>query len=298
MIFYKHFIGDYQRDTGHLSLTEHGAYRLLLDAYYATEKPLPADERRLFRLLSATDPEEHQAIRTVLADFWAETANGWVNARAEAEIAKAEERAERARENGRKGGRPRTRENNHEKTHPVSRPDINGKPIAITSHSQSQTPEPKPQSEPEKDSGTERALPLALAGGPPKGWPGMETKTGPTWHAYATAYAERYGANPVWNASVAGGIAQLIKRVGAEDAPAIAAFYVGSNSRWYVEKGHSVPCMLNDAEKLRTEWATGKRVTGARARQIDRTATNFDNARAADEILAERKRTATRRASP
>ena len=36
MIFYKRYLGDYQRDTGHLSMLEHGAYTLLLDAFYAT----------------------------------------------------------------------------------------------------------------------------------------------------------------------------------------------------------------------------------------------------------------------
>lgn len=41
MNFFKLYIGDYQRDTAHLSVTEHGAYLLMLQHYYATEKPLP-----------------------------------------------------------------------------------------------------------------------------------------------------------------------------------------------------------------------------------------------------------------
>ena len=43
MIWYKRFIADYKRDTGHLSMLEHGAYQALLDTYYLTEKPLPSD---------------------------------------------------------------------------------------------------------------------------------------------------------------------------------------------------------------------------------------------------------------
>ncbi len=39
MSAYKHSINSYQKETGHLNLMEHGAYRLMLDAYYATEKP-------------------------------------------------------------------------------------------------------------------------------------------------------------------------------------------------------------------------------------------------------------------
>ena len=34
--WYSFYPGDYGRDTGHLSLIEHGAYRTLMDHYYAT----------------------------------------------------------------------------------------------------------------------------------------------------------------------------------------------------------------------------------------------------------------------
>jgi uncharacterized protein YdaU (DUF1376 family) len=40
MNFYKHYLGDYARDTKGLSLIEHGAYRVLLDHNYATEEPI------------------------------------------------------------------------------------------------------------------------------------------------------------------------------------------------------------------------------------------------------------------
>jgi uncharacterized protein YdaU (DUF1376 family) len=81
--FYKHFIGDYARDTAHLSMLEHAAYRLLLDHYYATERklPMPAQCERICR---ASTEEEKLAVRTVLAQFFK---NG-VNERAEEELKK------------------------------------------------------------------------------------------------------------------------------------------------------------------------------------------------------------------
>ena len=81
MNFYKHFLGDYARDTAHLSMLEHAAYRLLLDHYYATERklPMPAQCERICR---ATSNEEKAAVRSVLAQFFK---NG-VNERAEKEI--------------------------------------------------------------------------------------------------------------------------------------------------------------------------------------------------------------------
>jgi uncharacterized protein YdaU (DUF1376 family) len=96
--FYKHFIGDYQRDTGHLSVTEHGAYRLMLDVYYATEKPLPADRKALYRLLRAETAADRSAIDAVASQFWAQTPAGLINKRADAEIEKAEKQAETNRQ--------------------------------------------------------------------------------------------------------------------------------------------------------------------------------------------------------
>ena len=94
MIFYKRYIGDYQRDTGHLSICEHGAYTLMMDAYYGAGKPLPSGKGRVFRLLRANTEEEQRAVSTVLDQFWELTADGWINPRAAKEIEKARKQAE------------------------------------------------------------------------------------------------------------------------------------------------------------------------------------------------------------
>jgi uncharacterized protein YdaU (DUF1376 family) len=46
MHHYQHHIGDYRRDTMHLTLLEHGVYRQLIDLYYLQEKPLDANAMR------------------------------------------------------------------------------------------------------------------------------------------------------------------------------------------------------------------------------------------------------------
>lgn len=88
MNFFKLYIGDYQRDTAHLSLKEHGAFLLMLQGYYATQKALPVG-RTLHRMLRAQDKSERDAIDSVVAQFWMERDGGLVNERACAEIAKA-----------------------------------------------------------------------------------------------------------------------------------------------------------------------------------------------------------------
>ena len=101
-----------------------------------------------------------------------------------------------------------------------------------------------------------------------------EPKTNPTWKAYALAYESRYGAEPIRNASVNGQLSKFIDRVGREEAPNIAAYYVSSNNQWYVQTGHAVSYLLKDAEKLRTEWVTNTQMTGHGAREVDRQAKN------------------------
>jgi hypothetical protein len=61
-----------------------------------------------------------------------------------------------------------------------------------------------------------------------------------------------------------------LQRLGKEEAPGVAAWYVDSNKRYYVQKMHPVDCLLADAEALRTEWVTNRRVTETQAREADR----------------------------
>jgi hypothetical protein len=99
-------------------------------------------------------------------------------------------------------------------------------------------------------------------------------KTAETWNSYAKAYRGRYGADPVRNATVNAQAAQLVARLGAEEAPLVAEFYVRHNSRWYVQNMHPLGICLKDAEKLRTEWATGRTITQDQAKTVEK-ASNY-----------------------
>ncbi|WON73869.1 YdaU family protein [Nitrosospira sp. Is2] len=108
MNYYERYCGDYQRDTAHLSLAEHGAYTMLLDTYFSVEKPLPSDMPSLYRVCRAMTRLEQQAVKSVAEQFFPVSAvDGFRhNQRADREIAKARPKIEAARNNGRKGGRP------------------------------------------------------------------------------------------------------------------------------------------------------------------------------------------------
>lgn len=93
MKFFKLYMGDYLRDTAHLSLAEHGAYFLMLQNYYATQKPLPTGDP-LYRMLRAHSRAEKDAVDSVARQFWVQSGEGFVNARAALEIQKAAAQAE------------------------------------------------------------------------------------------------------------------------------------------------------------------------------------------------------------
>lgn len=92
-----------------------------------------------------------------------------------------------------------------------------------------------------------------------------------TWQSYSDAYQKRYGVTPVRNATVNAQLSSFIKRIGFDESPHVAAFYVYHNNQFYVTKMHTVGLLLADAEKLRTEWATKTTVTQTQARQADET---------------------------
>lgn len=105
MNYWERHIGDYARDTAHLSLLEHGVYGVLLDRYYATEEGIPDDQK--YRVARARSRDEKAAVDAVLGEFFALVDGFWRNGRADEEIEKARVRISAAQENGRKGGRPK-----------------------------------------------------------------------------------------------------------------------------------------------------------------------------------------------
>lgn len=106
MNYFEFYGGDYTRDTAHLSLAEHGAFVLLLTAYYSTEKPLPADLGAVQRIARAVTVDEQRAASAVAEEFFPVGEDGLRhNARADREIEKARKRIDTARVNGSRGGR-------------------------------------------------------------------------------------------------------------------------------------------------------------------------------------------------
>lgn len=90
-IWYAHDIASYERKTAHLSMIEHGAYRLLMDHYYKLATPLPANRMQVYRICRAFADDEQHAVDAVLAEFFEERPTGWHNPRADEELAKMAE---------------------------------------------------------------------------------------------------------------------------------------------------------------------------------------------------------------
>ena len=105
------------------------------------------------------------------------------------------------------------------------------------------------------------------------------------WSAYAAAYLQRYGTAPVRNSKVNGQVRDLLKRLGAEEAPAVAAYFVGINDAYLIRNCHELGSLLARAEAYRTQWATGAQVNGTTARQIEQTQANINAAQAAAQNL-------------
>ena len=107
-----------------------------------------------------------------------------------------------------------------------------------------------------------------------------------TWQAYARAYRERYGVLPASNAKTRGQTAQLVRFVGREIAPHLAAYFVSHNNRWFVQSRHEIGCLLRAYQQVLTDMQRGEQMTQAKAQQAERTQGNFDAVMQSDDIAA------------
>lgn len=95
--YYPFHIGDYVRETAHLSMLEDAAYRRLLDLYYTTEKPFEQPVDELCVLVRAKSPSERAAVQRVIATFFYPDSAGVLHhKRCDREIAKAKDKSSKA----------------------------------------------------------------------------------------------------------------------------------------------------------------------------------------------------------
>ena len=251
--------GDYLMDTQGLSLAEHGAYFLLLMQLYVTGKPLPANAQQLHRICYANRGAERDATDRVIKRYFERTEEGWIQKRAMVEIEKRQNISKK---------RSKAALQKHSKSSANAEQMEFQSPVAelldLSSSSLNQ------------DSSLSLSPEDSLGQSVKK----LQGKTlgALAFDAYLLGYTDRYGVAPVRNAKVNGQFTNLAKRLG-HDAVAVAGFYPTHNAALYVRSGHAVDLLLRDCEKLRTEWATGTRMTDTKARQQDRSSTTADAAR-------------------
>jgi len=99
MHYYQFNIGDYASHTRHLSPIEDIAYRRLLDLYYLHERPLNSGLTSVARQINLREYESE--IKSVLEEFFTLTDDGWINVRADKEIAHFRGKIEQASRAGR-----------------------------------------------------------------------------------------------------------------------------------------------------------------------------------------------------
>lgn len=102
MHHYQFNIGDYKKDTAHLSLLEHGIYRMLIDSYYTNEGPIPADDAKLMRTHCVRTADEQQAYKNIVEDFFELRDGAYFHAGCEKVLARIYEKSTKAKESAEK----------------------------------------------------------------------------------------------------------------------------------------------------------------------------------------------------
>lgn len=155
------WIGDYLADTQHLTRDEHGAYLLMLMAYWRNAGPLVDDNKRLAAITKAT-LKEWAELRPVLLEFFEVVDGHWHQKRMDAELSESVDRAEKAASKARKAaearwGQSSDASSSNAPSSATSTARSNASSIPQALHEQ--CPSPSPITTPSLRSGVESASP-------------------------------------------------------------------------------------------------------------------------------------------
>lgn len=124
MHYYQFNIGDYASHTRHLTAIEDIAYRRLLDLYYLHERPLNSGSTSVARQINMREYETE--VKSILDEFFTLTDDGWINVRADKEIAHYRGKIEQASKAGKASAERRSNARSTD-----VQPTNNHKPITI-----------------------------------------------------------------------------------------------------------------------------------------------------------------------
>lgn len=146
------FVGDYLRDTGHLTAAEHGAYLLLLMHAWSRDGLLPLDEERL-RTMARMDRKGWAKSRETVLSFFMKTHEGYRNARVDRELSASQVISKTRRDAGIIGAAKRWKTNETPMANATDLPMAKRCP-----------PQPQPQEEINPPSPSESVPPTARRG--------------------------------------------------------------------------------------------------------------------------------------
>ena len=128
MHYYTWNIGDYSSHASHLTPIEDVAYRRLLDKYYLSETPICLDIAIAARSIGMR--EYQSEVEVVIREFFTQTESGWLNKRAEQEIAHYKGKIDQASKAGKASAEARFNARSTPVQRPFQRPS-NGKPTPV-----------------------------------------------------------------------------------------------------------------------------------------------------------------------
>lgn len=150
------WIGSYLADTQHLERHEHGAYLLLLMAYWRNGGPLPDDDKRLASIAKCS-PKEWKDLRQTMADFFQVDAGQWSHKRVEHELACAKDRASKAKRKAQAAAQARWKQSSEQcSKHAAS----NAPSMPQAMHKECPTPSPSNTSVPNGTDGKPSPVPV------------------------------------------------------------------------------------------------------------------------------------------
>ena len=119
---YPHHIGDFNGATRHLTVVERAFYRELIELYYQTEKPLPADDLDgIARRCLAQSDDEKAIIKALLREFFKLDGDVYRHTRCDAELHIYKDKIEKAQRAGKVSALTRAKQSLNNRSTPVQR---------------------------------------------------------------------------------------------------------------------------------------------------------------------------------